>query len=144
MHTFNPGRDKAMPSKRKLTQEQVKEILSLLLERKGVIENDIKKGFSRYLDDTAEVTTVVDVENGDESHVDVGKELSFQVMSRRSSELKKINDAIARLESGEYGVCEECGNPIRFERLRALPFAQLCRRCQQDSELKEKEREGGF
>jgi len=133
-----------MSPRTRLTKEQIEEIKDLLVERKGIIERDLKKVFSRYLEDDAEETTVVNVANDDESRVDVGKELSFQVMSRRTDELKKINEAIGRLEDGSYGVCEECGNAIRFERLKAMPFAQLCRNCQQDSERKEKEREGSF
>jgi DnaK suppressor protein len=131
-----------MGSERRLTTRQLKEIHALLLERKATIEGEIRKGFSRFLEDTAEETTVVDVKDGDESHVDVGKELSFQVMDRRSGELKKVKEALERLESGSYGVCEECGNHIRFERLKAMPFARLCRDCQQDTERWEREREG--
>ena len=119
----------------------MKEIKSLLLERKQVIEEEIRRGLSRVLEDTAEETTVVDVEEGGESRVDVGKEMSFEVLSRRSSELKQVNEALMRMASGEYGVCDECGNEIRFERLRAMPFAQLCRNCQEDSEMKDRARE---
>jgi DnaK suppressor protein len=127
-----------------LTESQLGEIRVLLLKRKELVEEEIRKGFSRFLEDTAdEETTVVDVEEGDESHVDVGKEMSFQFMSRRSSELRQIKDALVRIDSGEYGICDECENPIRFERLKILPFAQLCRSCQQDSERKERERGSG-
>jgi len=129
-----------MPRRRALTQPQLEEIKSLLEERKRLIEEEIRKGFSRALEDSEEETTVVDVSEGDESHVDVGKEMSFQVISRRSSELKQIKEALLRIASGDYGVCEECGNPIRFERLKAMPFAQLCKGCQEDSEIKERER----
>jgi DnaK suppressor protein len=119
------------------------EIRSALVERRRVIEEELRKGFSRFLEEEAEETTVVDVEIGDESHVDVGKEMSFQVMSLRSNELKQIKEALQRMESGEYGKCDECGSPIRFERLKAMPFAQLCIGCQQDSERRDRERQGG-
>ena len=125
-----------------LTEEQKEEIRYLLQERKAVIEDELRKGFSRFLADSAEDTTVVDVELGSESHVDTGKEMSFQVMSRRTWELKQIKEALLRLRTGEYGICDECENPIRFERLKVLPFAQLCRSCQQESEAKLRERQG--
>jgi DnaK suppressor protein len=132
-----------MAPKRGLTQRQLTEIRGLLVGRKQVIEEELRKGFSRFLEEGAEETTDVDMEVGDESHVDVGKEMSFQMMSLRTSELKQIKEALQRIESKEYGICDECGSAIRFERLKAMPFAQLCINCQQDSERREKERQGG-
>ena len=45
--------------------------------------------------------------------------------------LKKVNDALERLEQGTYGRCEQCGVEIDPARLEALPYATLCLRCQQ-------------
>lgn len=45
--------------------------------------------------------------------------------------LKKVNDALERLAQGTYGICELCGKAIDPARLRALPYATLCIRCQQ-------------
>jgi DnaK suppressor protein len=132
-----------MARRKGLPEEQLGEILARLVERKRVIEEDLRKNLSRVLEDTAEDTTVVDMEEGDESHVDVGKEMSFHFMSMRSNELRQIKDALLRIETGDYGYCDECGNAIRFERLNALPFAQLCRNCQEDTERREKERQPG-
>lgn len=129
-----------MPRRKGLTHSQLREIRLLLHRRKSLIEEEIRKDFSRALEDSEEDTTVVDVGEGDESHVDVGKEMSFQVISRRSNELKKIREALLRIESGDYGVCEECGSQIRFERLKVMPFAQLCKECQENSENKARER----
>jgi DnaK suppressor protein len=47
------------------------------------------------------------------------------------AELEAIDRALARIESGDYGVCEECGERIPLERLRALPAAALCVPCAQ-------------
>ncbi len=40
--------------------------------------------------------------------------------------LTQIEDALKRVESGSYGLCERCGKPIESERLEALPYATLC------------------
>lgn len=48
--------------------------------------------------------------------------------------LKKIDAAILRLEDGSYGRCDECEQEIAAARLRALPFAVLCRDCQEQAE----------
>ena len=45
--------------------------------------------------------------------------------------LAKVTDALERFEEGTYGVCERCGADIDPARLKALPYATLCLRCQQ-------------
>ncbi|MDO9104509.1 MAG: TraR/DksA family transcriptional regulator [Methylovulum sp.] len=40
-----------------------------------------------------------------------------------------IKQALARIDSGEYGICTACGEPIRAERLKALPYSHLCISC---------------
>jgi|YNPBryantNP2012_1023418.scaffolds.fasta_scaffold00233_16 DnaK suppressor protein len=130
-----------MASKTPLTEDQLAEITNILLERKRAIEEELRRNLSRVLEEGGEDTTVVNVEEGGESRVDVGKEMDFQVMSMRTQELRQINEALMRIEMREYGLCEECGSPIRFERLRVMPFAQLCRSCQEELEKEEKERQ---
>jgi DnaK suppressor protein len=130
-----------MASKTPLTEDQLAEITNILLERKRAIEEELRRNLSRVLEEGGEDTTVVNVEEGGESRVDVGKEMDFQVMSMRTQELRQINEALLRIEMREYGLCEECGSPIRFERLRVMPFAQLCRSCQEELEKEEKERQ---
>ena len=43
--------------------------------------------------------------------------------------LTDVEHALAKLESGEYGICENCGQPIPPERLSALPYATTCLKC---------------
>lgn len=130
-----------MASQTHLTEDQLAEITNLLLERKRAIEEELRRNLSRVLEEGGEDTTVVNVEDGGESRVDVGKEMDFRVMSMRTQELKQIKDALMRIEMREYGFCEECGSPIRFERLKVMPFAQLCRSCQEEVEREERERQ---
>ncbi len=44
-------------------------------------------------------------------------------------ELQQVRAALKRLESGDYGVCSNCGNEINPARLAALPYATLCIHC---------------
>lgn len=44
--------------------------------------------------------------------------------------IKDIEHALARLEDGSYGLCEQCSRPIPLERLEAIPHAQFCVPCQ--------------
>ncbi|MGR9046500.1 MAG: TraR/DksA family transcriptional regulator [Gammaproteobacteria bacterium] len=45
------------------------------------------------------------------------------------NEIDQVKQAISRIDKGGYGVCERCGEPIRKERLNALPFTRLCIKC---------------
>lgn len=55
--------------------------------------------------------------------------------------LKLIDAAIARLDSGEFGACEECGSAIPANRLQAIPWAAYCTACQGKFELEELQKE---
>jgi DnaK suppressor protein len=45
--------------------------------------------------------------------------------------LRDVEDALRRIESGHYGVCQECDEPISRKRLEALPWAKYCVSCQE-------------
>ncbi len=62
------------------------------------------------------------------------REISFILSDRERAKIGSIEDALARIADGSYGVCESCGLEIGEERLEALPFTRLCRDCQQDME----------
>jgi DnaK suppressor protein len=51
-------------------------------------------------------------------------------------QIREIEAALKRIEEGSYGACVECGNTIAAGRLKALPYASLCIRCQEDLEKK--------
>jgi len=54
--------------------------------------------------------------------------------SQASTELEQVNQALKRLDAGEYGTCVECDEPIGEARLRALPYATLCIQCAEEAE----------
>ena len=57
-------------------------------------------------------------------------EMVADVVARRRRELANIDRALADLEAGRYGLCEDCGDQIAPKRLKALPFATRCVACQ--------------
>ena len=60
--------------------------------------------------------------------------VAFAFTEAESGELAEVDDALNRVDSGEYGRCEQCGGLIGLERLKALPFAGLCLDCKQQEE----------
>jgi DnaK suppressor protein len=45
------------------------------------------------------------------------------------TEREMVKEAIARIDKGQYGLCQVCGNPIAKERLKAIPFSSMCIKC---------------
>ncbi len=72
------------------------------------------------------------------SEADIQDDIEFALIQMKSETLNKINDALIRLEQGDYGNCFECGDEIAEKRLRALPFAVRCKDCEETREVAEK------
>lgn len=51
-----------------------------------------------------------------------------------ASELQEIDDALARIREGTFGLCEDCGEPVPAARLDAIPYARLCISCKSREE----------
>ena len=71
------------------------------------------------------------------SEADIQEDIEFALIQMKSETLNKINDALGRLEQGDYGNCFECGEEIAEKRLRALPFAVRCKDCEEAREVAE-------
>src|SRR5215475_13198559 len=69
------------------------------------------------------------------AEADIQEDLEFALVQMKSETLNKINDALTRLEQGDYGYCFDCGEEIAEKRLRALPFAVRCKECEEAREL---------
>lgn len=64
----------------------------------------------------------------------VQDEISSQLAEVESRELARIEYALERMRSGQFGVCEGCGCAIPMARLNALPYATHCIKCQRELE----------
>ena len=71
------------------------------------------------------------------AEADIQEDIEFALVQMKSETLNKINDALMRLEQGDYGNCFDCGEEIAEKRLRALPFAVRCKDCEEARETVE-------
>lgn len=62
------------------------------------------------------------------------RELALSLASSRQDSVYAIEDAIRRIDEGDYGTCQACEKPIERPRLKALPFAKTCVACQNAAE----------
>ena len=116
-----------------LFRSRYRVLKEMLEERRQEIQQKLRSLRETF---PAEVAEVRDAE--EQSVDDFVREVDFTLMQMKSQTLAKIDEAITRLEAGGYGHCTECGSEIAEARLKALPFAALCRNCQEAEEGKVK------
>jgi RNA polymerase-binding transcription factor len=76
-----------------------------------------------------------DLERADEG---MQGDTELALLQMRAETLRRIEEALIRLDAGEYGSCVECDGEISEPRLQALPFAVRCTRCEEGREQKQR------
>ncbi len=64
--------------------------------------------------------------------------INLKLRDRERTLLRKIDKALKKIEDGEYGICESCGEAIGLKRLEARPVTDLCINCKEEQERREK------
>ncbi len=103
----------------------------MLEERKAQILKNIS-GSSRELDGLQSSGEVMD--EGDFAAVSTDNMINEEIMAAQQRELKEIEEALAKIAQGTYGICEMCEEPIGVQRLKVKPFAKYCITCRQIAE----------
>jgi DnaK suppressor protein len=100
-------------------------------QRKSLLFNDkiIREDFGVNADDRYDEI--------DQATTDIEQSMRMRLRNRESLYLKKVNEALKRIEEGNFGECDECGEDIEIRRLEARPTATLCVACKEDQEKKE-------
>jgi DnaK suppressor protein len=73
-------------------------------------------------------------DEGDRADTERIHEVSILLSVRDKEKLHAVEEALERIREGTYGVCEECGDEIGRERLKAMPLAKSCVTCQSQME----------
>lgn len=69
---------------------------------------------------------------------EINQSLTFELRNRERMMISKINTALQKIQTGTFGLCQTCEEPIEKRRLDARPFSTLCVACQEQEEHKEK------
>jgi DnaK suppressor protein len=119
-------------------RELNEKVRKVLLRRREEIIRETKAEIRKYV--TGENRQLVEtaLDEGDLSVVDLSEDISLRRLGSNRDILQKIDIACRKLDDGTYGICDECGDEIGVERLMIMPFAVLCRDCQEESEQREK------
>lgn len=67
---------------------------------------------------------------GDESLTEMLADINSAMIDHHIKEIKEIESALLRIDSGTYGICIDCNTPIKYKRLEVQPAAARCINCQ--------------
>jgi DnaK suppressor protein len=123
----------AMPDSEYMNEKQLEFFRTRLTQQKDDLLSNAGETTEHLREDTSIVPDPVDRATIEEEHA-----LELRTRDRERKLLKKISQSLARLESGDYGYCDETGEPIGLARLLARPTATLSLEAQQRRELKQK------
>ncbi len=105
--------------------EALKELQNVLVTRRDALRTALKGDLSSLRE-----LTGASGELADFALDSACEETTNRMVEVESMELAYIDEALARINSGEYGACQGCDKPIPLARLEALPQARLCIKCQ--------------
>jgi DnaK suppressor protein len=117
---------------RKLADSTVARIREGMLQRKKEIIDKVderEKEIEDALHDEAAAERVPDPTTAEGGTLSYEYELLRQIDAAALAEVHKIDDALAKMKGGTYGLCETCGESIPMERLKALPHSTQCVSC---------------
>ncbi|MBN2208919.1 MAG: RNA polymerase-binding protein DksA [Candidatus Coatesbacteria bacterium] len=111
----------------KRTLESFKRVL---MEQRAALLAEATKTLRESCDDTQ-------VPGGDFADIaaeESNRALRLRLREREQKLLAKIDESLAKIDKGVYGICESCGGDIGVDRLEARPVAKLCIDCKQEQE----------
>lgn len=123
----------AMPDSEYMNEKQLDFFRGRLQEQKDALLSNAGETTEHLREDTSIVPDPADRATIEEEHA-----LELRTRDRERKLLKKISQSLMRIENGEYGFCDETGEPIGLGRLIARPTATLSLEAQQRRELKQK------
>lgn len=124
--------------KKKFSKKDLTYFQNLILKRKGEITEEIK----HISEDTlkkSQKDASGDISGYTYHMADIAtdtydREFSLGLASNEQKALYELNDALKKIEEGTFGICEGCHALITKVRLRAVPYARLCVKCQEKTE----------
>lgn len=103
----------------KKTREEIKK--KLILAKEAIINSGVIKSHDQYhvskddLADDADLATNV-----------INQDISFRIREQEITKLELINEALEKIETDDFGLCEDCGDSIGLKRLSKQPWAKYC------------------
>ena len=113
-------------------QQKIQEIKKKLLSQR----KELLLGALEALNELPGQTIFPDL--GDQATAEIDRNFMLRLKGREQKLLKKIDEAIDRIEQGTFGICDRCGQEINIKRLEARPVTTMCIECKTLQEEEEK------
>jgi DnaK suppressor protein len=115
-----------------LREKKLQEIKKILIAQKTALLDEAEEALNALPGQT------VFPDLGDQATAETERSFMLRLRGRERRLLKKIENAIERIEQGIFGICEKCGNEIDIRRIEARPVTTLCIECKIQQEEEEK------
>lgn len=136
------SKDVTIPAKYDPHKDKKGYMNPIMLEyfRQKLIEwrSELLRESSETIQNTLQETELQKPDLADRASAETDHALELRTRDRERKLISKINEALMRIDDGEYGYCEETGEPIGVARLEARPVATLSLEAQERHERKEK------
>lgn len=134
-HTFKPYKEKK--GEEYMSEGQIKHFTEILDAWKMELMSEVDRTVDHMKDEAANFPDPADRATQEEEF-----SLELRTRDRERKLIKKIDDTMALMSTGEYGFCETCGVEIGLRRMEARPTATQCIDCKSLDEIKEKQTRG--
>lgn len=111
--------------------KQEKERYKKVLQEK---KQELNHQLSEFYSESKEVETGIAQDVGDKAESSYTKEFLLSLSDSERQKLVLIDDALKRIATSEFGICQSCGAKIHKKRLDVVPWTPLCIVCQQKEE----------
>lgn len=116
-----------------MDQKEQDKFKILLEEKRDNLLKEAERSLSELTDQHGNIP-----DPNDRASAESGRNFELRIRNRERKLLEKIEEAIQRIEDGEYGECDDCGELIGLKRLEARPVTTLCIDCKTRQETEEK------
>ncbi|MFN8627734.1 MAG: RNA polymerase-binding protein DksA [Candidatus Binatia bacterium] len=120
-----------------MNQRQLKPFYKLLTERRHELLEEALRTVGGMTDTKENFPDPTD-----RASLESNRNAMLRIRDRERKLIGKIDEALARINNGTYGLCETCGGQIALDRLRARPVTTLCIECKSDQEAQERRLRG--
>lgn len=118
----------------KINEQRQARLKEMLLEQKRHMWKELREDLFQSAAGSISSQFEIPQDPGEQSILDYLEDMQLSVADIRRQQLTQLDEAVAKLERGTYGICEKCGAEIPEERLRIMPFATHCTVCQKENE----------
>lgn len=128
------SQNKSSAGKKTLTprEKKIQEIRKKLVGQREELLSEAEVAMNSLPDQT------VFPDLGDQATAETDRNFMLRLRGREQRLLKKIEEAIDRIDNGDFGICDVCGNEIGIKRLEARPVTTMCIECKMEQEEEEK------